>query len=419
MSRRSCTSGDLSGNKIASIFRRYTLVCPRCGREYEPTPFRFCCEHCGELLDAVLDLSRVSIDLEHIRRNRNVGVWAFRDVLPQVSHVVSLREGNTPLLKLENVVDGKVYVKYEGLNPTGSFKDRGMTVGVSIAKSIGARYIIVASTGNTAASAAAYSSRGGLSCLVVVPHGGIAKGKLAQAVLYGAKVVEVEGNFDRALSLVLDTLKKVGKDNLVYLLNSVNVWRLEGQKTTAYEIFLDIGVPDYVIVPVGNAGNIYAIWKGFMELRELGLIDKMPRMIGVQAEGAAPIAYAWQKGLSEPLFTDNPRTVASAIRIGRPVNWYRAWRAVVRSGGMFLTVSDEEIIEAQKLLGKEGIAVEPASATTLAAYVKLRESGVLERDDVVVLIATGHGLKDPDIILTLNAERYRVSEPEDLLKLLA
>ncbi len=367
----------------------------------------------------MLDTSAVQFNLHEVKARINSGVWAFRELLPRVSHIVTLREGNTPLIKLENTVRGKVYVKYEGLNPTGSFKDRGMTVGVSIAKSIGAKYIIVASTGNTAASAAAYSARGGLTCLVVVPRGGIAKGKLAQAILYGAKIVEVEGTFDRALALVLDTLRRLGKGNLVYLLNSVNVWRLEGQKTIAYEIFLEIGVPDYVIVPVGNAGNIYAIWKGFVELRELGLTDKIPKMIGVQAEGAAPLAHAWQRGLDRPLFTDSPKTVASAIRIGRPVNWYRAWRAVKNSGGMFLTVTDEEIIHAQRLLGKEGIAVEPASATTLAAYVKLTENRIIDKDEISVLIATGHGLKDPDIILNLNPERYVATTPEDILKILS
>ncbi len=355
--------------------------------------------------------------MERVRRERWVGVWAFRDLLPKVSEIVTLREGNTPLIKLLKI-DGNVYVKFEGANPTGSFKDRGMTVGVSIAKSIGARYIIVASTGNTAASAAAYAARGGLICLIVIPHGGIARGKLAQAVLHGAKIVEVPGTFDNALSLVLESLSRVGKRGLVYPLNSINVWRLEGQKTIAYEIFLDIGVPDYVIVPVGNAGNIYAIWKGFEELRRLGLIDRVPRMIGVQAEGASPIAKAWQLGLREPLFTNSPRTVASAIRIGRPVNWYRAWRAVEKSHGCFITVTDDEILQAQRLLGREGIGVEPASAASLAGYLKLLQEGVIDRKDLCVLIATGHGLKDPDIILNLSYEAVQVSSPEELVRIM-
>jgi len=336
--------------------------------------------------------------------------------LPKVTDIVTLREGNTPLLRL-NRVDGRAYVKFEGANPTGSFKDRGMTIGVSIARSIGSRYVIVASTGNTAASVAAYAARGGLTCLVVIPRGGIARGKLAQAILHGAMVVEVEGNFDKALSLVLDTLNRIGQRNIMYPLNSINVWRLEGQKTTAFEIFLDIGVPDYVIVPVGNAGNIYAIWKGFKELRELGIIDKLPRMIGVQAEGASPIARAWRLGLDKPLFMDSPSTVASAIRIGRPVNWFRAWRAVKESGGTFVTVSDDEILHAQRMLGREGIGVEPASAASLAGYVKLLDEGYLRRDDTCVLIATGHGLKDPDTILKLSYESVLVKDAMEIVNL--
>ncbi len=365
----------------------------------------------------MLDVENVDFRIDEARLNRWIGVWAFRKLLPQVTEIVTLREGNTPLIKLLRI-PGNVYVKFEGANPTGSFKDRGMTVGVSIAKSIGAKYIIVASTGNTAASAAAYAARGGLTCLIVIPRGGIARGKLAQAILHGAKIVEVSGTFDNALSLVLDTLSKVGRREIVYPLNSINVWRLEGQKTIAYEIFLDVGVPDYVIVPVGNAGNIYAIWKGFEELRRLGLIDKIPKMIGVQAEGASPIAKAWQLGLKEPLFTSSPRTVASAIRIGRPVNWYRAWRAVEKSGGLFLTVTDDEILQAQKMLGKEGIGVEPASAASLAGYLKLVNDGVIDRSDLCVLIATGHGLKDPDIILSLSYESLSISSPDELAKLI-
>ncbi len=369
------------------------------------------------MLDAVLDLSEVEFDINKARENRWIGVWAFRELLPKVKDIVTLREGNTPLLKL-NKINGTVYVKFEGANPTGSFKDRGMTIGVSIAKSIGAKYVIVASTGNTAASVAAYSARGGLTCLVVVPKGGISRGKLAQAILHGAKVIEIEGNFDKALSIVLDTLAKIGKKELLYPLNSINVWRLEGQKTAAYEIFLDIGVPDYIIVPVGNAGNIYAIWKGFIELKELGLTNKIPKMIGVQAEGASPIASAWKLGMEKPLFTNNPHTVASAIRIGRPVNWYRAWRAVKYSNGTFITVSDEEILNAQKMLGHEGIGVEPASAASLAGYLKLINEGLIERDSTCVLIATGHGLKDPDTILRLSYVPIVLENATDLVNII-
>jgi len=285
-------------------------------------------------------------------------------------------------------------VKFEGANPTGSFKDRGMTVAVTLAKSAGARRVVVASTGNTAASAAAYAARAGMECLVVLPKGKVARGKLAQAILHGAKILEVEGYFDDALGLVVNRLVEEG----YYPLNSFNPWRLEGQKTIAFEIVEQLGgVPDYVIVPVGNAGNISAIWKGFKELYEIGLIDKLPRMIGVQASGAAPLAKAWRMGLRRPVFIDNPKTIASAIRIGRPINWPKAMRAVEESKGFFIEVTDDEITRAQISLARlEGIGVEPASAAPLAALGRLVDK---LNDSTIVLIATGHALKDPDSVM--------------------
>ena len=285
-------------------------------------------------------------------------------------------------------------MKFEGANPTGSFKDRGMTVAVTLAKSAGARRVVVASTGNTAASAAAYAARAGMECLVVLPKGKVARGKLAQAILHGAKILEVEGYFDDALGLVVNRLVEEG----YYPLNSFNPWRLEGQKTIAFEIVEQLGgVPDYVIVPVGNAGNISAIWKGFKELYEIGLIDKLPRMIGVQASGAAPLAKAWRMGLRRPVFIDNPKTIASAIRIGRPINWPKAMRAVEESKGFFIEVTDDEITRAQISLARlEGIGVEPASAAPLAALGRLVDK---LNDSTIVLIATGHALKDPDSVM--------------------
>ncbi len=360
------------------------------------------------MIDKVLPL-----DLNGLK---GVGIWRFRPLLPKVSEVVTLREGGTPLIKT-NHIRGEVYVKFEGLNPTGSFKDRGMSVGVSIAKSIGAKLIVVASTGNTAASAAAYSARAGIKCVVVLPRGKVARGKLLQAILHGAVIVEVDGSFDRALEYVLHQVSREELKSKVYPLNSFNLWRIEGQKTIAYEIFLDIGVPDHIIVPVGNAGNIYAIWKGFVELKRAGLADRVPRMIGVQAEGASPIARAWMSKLDKPLFTDNPVTIASAIRIGRPINWFRAWRAVKYSNGLFTMVSDDEILRAQKILAREGIAVEPASAASMAAYLKLVEEKVIDPDERVVLIATGHALKDPDVLMRMQMEVYRASSPSDLTAL--
>jgi threonine synthase len=325
-------------------------------------------------------------------------------------------EGSTPLIRLREYPNA--YVKFEGANPTGSFKDRGMTVGASLAVSLGVRGVVVASTGNTAASAAAYSARAGLECVVVLPKGNVARGKLAQSVLHGARIVEVPGTFDNALEYVLDTVLSDGAVNDInyYPLNSINPWRLEGQKTIAFEIIEEIGVPDFVFVPVGNGGNIYAIWKGFRELLELGVIDRVPRMIGVQAEGAAPMVRYW-RGLGEARI-DNPRTVASAIRIGKPVNWFRAYRAVKYSNGLFLEVSDEEIIRAQGMLGREGVGVEPASAASLAGYLRALKEGIVDVNDRVVLIATGHALKDPDILVRDNVQSITISSLEELRRLL-
>jgi threonine synthase len=277
-----------------------------------------------------------------------------------------------------------------------------MTVGVTIAKGLGVEGVVVASTGNTAASAAAYAARAGLRCLVYLPRGGVARGKLAQALLHGAEVVEVDGFFDDALELVLEEYVERSSSKL-YPLNSVNPWRLEGQKTLAFELVDELGnTPDVVVVPVGNAGNISAIWKGFREFRDLGVISGTPRMIGVQATGAAPLAKTWLTGSRELQVVEEPRTIASAIRIGRPVNWVKALKAVEESRGALLTVSDEEILEAIKMLARlEGLGVEPSSAASLAGYLKALEEGLADRGETVVLVATGHALKDPDIVRLL------------------
>jgi threonine synthase len=371
------------------------------------------CPRCGELLDTLVDTGKAYIRWGELRGR---GVWRYRDLLPGLNHAVTMGEGSTPLIRLREYPN--TYVKFEGANPTGSFKDRGMTVGASLALSLGVRGVVVASTGNTAASAAAYSARAGLECVVVLPKGNVARGKLAQSVLHGARIVEVPGTFDNALEYVLDTVLSDGAVNDInyYPLNSINPWRLEGQKTIAFEIIEEIGVPDFVFVPVGNGGNIYAIWKGFRELLELGVIDRVPRMIGVQAEGAAPMVRYW-RGLGEARI-DNPRTVASAIRIGKPVNWFRAYRAVKYSNGLFLEVSDEEIIRAQGMLGREGVGVEPASAASLAGYLRALKEGIVDVNDRVVLIATGHALKDPDILVRDNVQSITISSLEELRRLL-
>ena len=377
------------------------LRCIECGKEYDPTEVRYRCE-CGGLLEVLVDLDKV----ENVFDGKNITLWKYESFIP-VEKRVSLNEGGTPIYRLENLQTElgmkELYVKNEGANPTGSFKDRGMTVGVSKALELGMDKVICASTGNTSASLAAYAAKSSIKAYVLVPSGKIALGKLAQAIVYGAKVVPVRGNFDDALRVVVKASKELG----VYMLNSINPFRLEGQKTIAFEIFDQLGfVPDRVILPVGNAGNISAIWKGFKELYEVGFIDKLPQMIGIQAEGASPLAKAFKEGTFKPF--EKPDTVATAIRIGNPANWKKALKAVEESKGLLESVSDREILNAQKLLAsKEGIFVEPASASSLAGLIKLRDIIEIEDDESVVLITTGHGLKDPNIIL----ENFRLPEP--------
>ncbi len=383
------------------------LRCINCGREFEPQPYLFKCPKCGSLLEVVvpkprLDWTRLS--------ERRLGVWKYRELLPVKEDVepVSLGEGCTPLIPLKTAVlrdtsrNYRLYAKFEGANPTGSFKDRGMTIGITLAKYLEFKGVIVASTGNTSASAAAYAARAGLECLVVLPKGKVARGKLSQAILHGAQIVEIEGSFDNALEYVMEKIFG-SSEHRYYPLNSLNPWRLEGQKTIAFELVDDLGfVPDYIIVPVGNAGNISAIWKGFKELYVYGYINKLPRMIGVQAEGASPLASMWEEGKEKPVFVDKPKTIATAIRIGRPINWMKAIKAVVESKGLFLKVSDEEIMEALKKIARyEGIGVEPASATAYAGFLKLVERELINIEDVGILIFTGHALKDPDTVSSL------------------
>lgn len=319
----------------------------------------------------------------------------FRKFLPvtEKTPVVSLWEGNTPLLISSYLtkIAGKnteVYLKFEGLNPTGSFKDRGMTLAVSKAKETGAQVIMCASTGNTSASAAAYAAKAGLKCVVLIPEGAIAEGKLAQALIHGAKVLAIRGNFDDALNLV----KEITAQYPLTLVNSLNPYRLEGQKTAAFEICDTLGcAPDYQCIPVGNAGNITAYWQGYKEYRQQGLINSLPKLLGFQAAGAAPIV----KG--HPIKT--PRTIATAIRIGNPASWKLAEAARDESGGLIEAVSDKEILDAYKLLAAyEGIFVEPASAASVAGLLKLARKGYFRKSQVtkVTCILTGHGLKDPD-----------------------
>ena len=314
----------------------------------------------------------------------------YRDHLPvsATTPVVTLQEGNTPLLpapRLSERVGAHVWLKVEGANPTGSFKDRGMTVAISKAVEEGAKAVICGSTGNTSASAAAYAARAGLTCAVLIPDGYIALGKLAQALIHGARVLQIRANFDVALDIV----RELGETAPVTVVNSINPYRIEGQKTGAFEIVDVLGdAPDVHCIPVGNAGNITAYWKGYREYQDAGRVTHLPRMMGFQAAGAAPIVAG------HPI--DEPETIATAIRIGRPASWYGATAAAAESGGRIEAVTDEEILEAYGYLAREeSVFCEPASAASVAGLIKF---GAPEGSRVVCVL-TGHGLKDPDIAI--------------------
>ncbi len=350
-------------------------------------------------------------------RPRYIGlIERYRDRLPvhDDTRIISLGEGNTPLIRLNNIPDllGKsvdIYVKYEGLNPTGSFKDRGMTMAVTKAVEEGSRAIICASTGNTSAAAAAYAARAGITAFVLIPDGKIAQGKLAQAMMHGSVVIQIRGNFDEGMRLV----KEVAEHAPVTIVNSINPYRLQGQKTAAFEIVEELGrAPDYHCLPVGNAGNITAHWIGYCEYSSAGgehvteacafcagearcrfaggaILGNRPKMLGYQASGSAPFINGGM--------VDNPETVATAIRIGHPQSWDYAWKVQKESGGWFDACSDEDILHAQKLLAeKEGIFCEPASATSLAGAMRDIKVGKIPQGSMVVCTLTGHGLKDPE-----------------------
>jgi len=331
-------------------------------------------------------------------RQRYTGlINKYRDRLPihDDTRLISLGEGNTPLIRLSNIPrelgkDVDIYVKYEGLNPTGSFKDRGMTMAVTKAVEEGSKAVICASTGNTSASAAAYAARAGITAFVLIPEGKIAQGKLAQAMIHGAVVLQIRGNFDEGMQLV----KEVGENTPVTIVNSINPFRLQGQKTAAFEIVEELErAPDFHCLPVGNAGNITAHWMGYSEYFEHGIVNSRPKMLGYQAAGSAP----FMRGA----MVDNPDTVATAIRIGHPQSWDKAWRVNKESEGWFDECTDEEILAAQKLLTeKEGIFCEPASATSLAGAMRDIKDGKIPEGSLIVCTLTGHGLKDPDTAIS-------------------
>lgn len=392
------------------------IRCVVCGEEYDDDEVIYTCKKCG----SVLELASLDVDIDKsIFECRRDTLWKYKELIPVNSdHIVSLDEGGTPFCKCDKIGEElgvDLYLKVEGSNPTGSFKDRGMTVGVTKAVELGVDTVGCASTGNTSASLSAYAARAGLRCIVFLPSGKVALGKLAQAMFHGAEVISIDGNFDEAL----EAMTALALEKYLYLLNSINPYRLEGQKTIGYEILqgLNWESPDRIILPVGNAGNISAIWKGVTEFYDLGFVDSKPMMTGIQAEGACPITNAFRNKTKDVVPVEDPETIATAIRIGAPVSSIKAMNAIFDSNGYSETVSDEEILDAQKYLArKEGIGVEPASAASIAGLRKLREEGVIDKGERVACVVTGHLLKDPNTAIDACTKPIEVSSDINALK---
>src|SRR5262245_5113885 len=399
---------------------------PDCGSRFDLDERIYVCRRCGGLLD--IEQSTPPAEAEtfkqrwhqrlssHLPKDRS-GVWRFRDLLPfpDDAEIVTLKEGNTPLYNALRSADycrlDSLQLKHQGLNPTGSFKDTGMTVAVTQAKFLQSTMALCASTGNTAASLAAYAARADMPCAILVPADQVSHAKLAQALDYGARVLEIEGNLDACMQLVLE----LANEEPIYLVNSINPFRIEGQKTVAIELSeqLNWRVPDHLVVPGGNLGNSSAFGKGFRELVDLRLIDRLPRITVVQAEGAAPFArYFAEDGNAEFANEEDPQTLASAIKIGAPVSWKKAWRSVSESGGQVITVTEQEIADAKAIIGRDGVGCEPASATTVAGIKKLVASGFIKSDESVVAVLTGHVLKDTDYVIGYHNQSLRTDRDE-------
>ena len=397
-----------------------------CNATYRLDERVYTCSRCGGLLAVELSdeqthdplklretwwARRVSTET----RDRS-GVWRYRELLPftEDAPVISLAEGNTPLYDAPRSASycglDALNLKHQGCNPTGSFKDTGMTTAVTQSRILNARLLVCASTGNTAASLAAYAARADMLCAIVVPRGLVSRAKLAQSLDYGAIVLELEGNFDDSMRVI----RELSEDESIYLVNSINPFRIEGQKTVAAELLEQLSweVPDHVIVPGGNLGNSSAFGKGFQELFNLGIIERVPRLSVVQAEGAAPFSRLFARYDHNSLdddkpvvieMVDQPQTLASAIRIGAPISWQKAWRAVVQSKGWVLAVSEQEIADAKAIIGRDGIGCEPASATTVAGVRHLVSAGNIKETERVVAVLTGHLLKDTDYVTSYHS----------------
>lgn len=372
------------------------LRCIECGEYYHINRTNYRCDKCNGLLE-------VNHDGVEWQVYPTKGVWKYKEMIHPTlpdEFIVTLGEGATTLYRSGRVSAyagvRDLHLKHEGRNPTGSFKDRGMTVAVSEAKRLGLKSAICASTGNTSSSAAAYTSFGNLDMTVVIPSGKITKSKLAQAVAYGARVETIDGNFDGAMQRVMDS---IGSFEKPYPLNSINPWRIEGQKSIIYELIEDLIKIDFIAVPAGNLGNTSAFGKAIKEMKELGVLYDIPRIVAVQAEGSSPF-YKYIAGGGESFVPErDPKTIASAIRIGNPVNWRKGKNSLEYTNGLAVSVSDEEIYDAKKAIDLSGIGCEPASAASVAGIKKLRDEGVVDRSDVVACVLTGHILKDTDIIL--------------------
>ena len=424
--------------KLQKVVRPAALqrcIEPVCGARFALNERFYVCPDCGGLLEITQD---VTLDPGQLRtawttrlasfdpRNRS-GVWRYSELLPFADDapIVTLAEGNTPLYDAPGCAAytglHSLALKHQGCNPTGSFKDTGMTTAVTQAVILGARTVVCASTGNTAASLAAYAARAHLLCAILVPQGQISHGKLAQSLDYGAAVLELDGNFDDAMRVI----RELAEDESIYLVNSINPFRIEGQKTVAAELLQQRNwrVPDHVVMPGGNLGNSSAFGKGFKELKELGVIDRLPRLSVVQAEGAAPFAHLFAGGapalpVEQSTMGDwdeltpirHPQTLATAIKIGAPISWKKALRAVVETGGSVLSVSEQEIADAKAIIGRDGVGCEPASATTVAGIKRLVAAGFIRADDDVVAVLTGHLLKDSDYAIDYHLDQLYLDD---------
>ncbi len=403
---------------------------PECLARYALDERIYACSRCGGLLDIETKPTAEVESLKKLWRERRSsfeprdlsGVWRFRELLPFTDDapVVSLGEGNTPLYDAPGSARycklNSLKLKHQGANPTGSFKDAGMTTAVTQARLLGTRLVGCASTGNTAASLAAYAARADMLCAIIVPEGQVSHAKLAQALDYGAVVLEIEGNFDDAMRVI----RELAEQGNIYLVNSINPFRIEGQKTVMIELAEQLGweMPDHLVVPGGNLGNSSAFGKGLQELLQLGLLDRLPQITVVQAEGAAPFADLFQKHRNElrdgeiPSEIKNvarPKTLASAIKIGAPVSWKKAWRTLSWTQGRVLTVNEQEIADAKAIIGRDGIGCEPASATTVAGIKKLVAAEIIREDQRVVAVLTGHLLKDSEYVINYHRGKLTVT----------